>query len=600
MMNVALTSTLGARKRVGLRRLLAKHQRWFVPAVLLLPMLLLLGTFFIYPVGNILVLSLVDRMGAPTLDQYVRILNNSVYLTVLLETVRVSAITTLVCLIAAYPVAYRISQAGATGRSSNLYFWVLLPFWTSILVRTFSWIIILGRNGLVNDVLLTLGITSAPLELMYNAVSVVIGMVHAQLPLAILTLVPVLEKIDPNLQKAASTLGAERGSSFWRVYFPLSVPGVASAGLLVFISSLGFFVTPALLGGPSNAMVGQLIIEQVQELVNWRFAGALAAFLIFTTLVSFLLYDRAFGISSLTNTERPASSRAAPRFSGGGKVVQLASSLSDAVIVSLRHFRVGRWIVSACGTYVPLSIVVFLTFPILLLIPVSFSRGAFIEWPPELFSTQWYEAVSASVQWKSAAMRSVIVGLATATVCLVIGTLAAFAITRHRIWGGSVVLALMLAPMIVPRIITAVGEFYLFAQMKLVGTTVGLVVGHSVLALPYVVVSVMSVLRTVDRRLEHAARVMGAGHVSTLRYITLPLIRSGLIAAFLLAFVTSFDELTVALFVTGGLFGTLPKQMWDDALLKVSPELAAVSVLVLAVVTVLMFLSERLSQRRLR
>jgi putative spermidine/putrescine transport system permease protein len=146
--------------------------------------------------------------------------------------------------------------------------------------------------------------------------------------------------------------------------------------------------------------------------------------------------------------------------------------------------------------------------------------------------------------------------------------------------------------MILPRMIIALALFYLYAQIGLVGSSFGLVLSHVVLAVPYVVVTMMAVLKSHDERLEQAAGTLGAKPWQAIRRITIPLIRPGLISAFLFAFVTSFDELTVALFVTGGLSATLPKQMWDDALLKVSPILAAVSTVILVAVTVVVFIGE--------
>jgi ABC-type spermidine/putrescine transport system permease subunit II len=150
----------------------------------------------------------------------------------------------------------------------------------------------------------------------------------------------------------------------------------------------------------------------------------------------------------------------------------------------------------------------------------------------------------------------------------------------------------LISPLIMPHIIIAIAVFYLFARIGLVGTTVGLVVGHTVLAIPYVVVTVVAVLKNYDRRLDQAASTLGANGARTFLHVTLPLIRSGLVAAFMFAFIISFDELTIALFVTSGRITTLPKQMWDDALLRVSPALAAVATLILAFMTVIILGSE--------
>ena len=563
---------------------------------LLVPVTVLLGCFFLYPVVRLLGLSLFDGSGHFTLLQYSRLFGTPVYVSVLWTTLQIAFWTTVVSLIAGYPVAYAIARADGQ-RRARLMLWVLLPFWTSFLVRTFAWIVLLGRTGVVNDTFLKFGFAKAPLDLIYNMAGVLVGMVHALMPLAILTLVPVMEKINRDLERAASILGARGGASFWRIYFPLSFPGVAAAGLLVFISALGFFITPALLGSPKQTMIGQLIIQQIQEMMNWPFAGAISALLITATVIIFLVYDRLVGMSTLAGeaSDRPGSS------SGPGRIskacLALAGRLSDGLSSAFGAIGVSRGPL-AVGWTSRVFVLLFLSVPALFLIPVSFSKGAFIEWPPTFFSFQWYRAIAESPQWMQAGARSFVVAGLSALVALLIGAPAAFALNRFNLPGKSGVLAVILAPLIVPRIVTAVGLFYLFAQLGLIGTTLGLIIGHAVLSVPYVTITVMAVLRHHDWRLEQAASTMGARRIATLRRITLPLIRNGLIAAYLFAFVTSFDELTIALFVTGGLFGTLPKQMWDDALLKVSPTLAAVSVVLLILITAFVVIAERLSRAR--
>src|SRR5262249_17394729 len=143
----------------------------------------------------------------------------------------------------------------------------------------------------------------APVKFIYNFAGVMIGMVHALMPLAVVTMLAVMRTIDENLPKAASTLGARGGQSFWRVYFPLSLPGVASGALLVFLVSLGFFITPALLGSGREIMIAQVIIEQMQELLNWSFSGAVAVLLLGTTVLVFFLYDQLCGLSSMSGTQ---------------------------------------------------------------------------------------------------------------------------------------------------------------------------------------------------------------------------------------------------------------------------------------------------------
>jgi putative spermidine/putrescine transport system permease protein len=194
-------------------------------------------------------------------------------------------------------------------------------------------------------------------------------------------------------------------------------------------------------------------------------------------------------------------------------------------------------------------------------------------------------------------VRSLVVGFATAIVATAIGTAAAFALSRQPIRGRGAILGLALAPLVLPRIILAVALFYLYARLGLIGTIPGLVLGHVVLAVPYVLITVMAVLHTYDERIDQAARTLGANAWQTLWYVTLPQIWPGIIAGFLFAFITSFDDLTIALFVSGGTTATLPRQMWNDLLLQVNPTLAAVSTVVLVFVTTFIVLAESFRRR---
>ena len=189
--------------------------------------------------------------------------------------------------------------------------------------------------------------------------------------------------------------------------------------------------------------------------------------------------------------------------------------------------------------------------------------------------------VLASPLWAAGALRSVLVGLGTAALCLLLVVPACLALAGLRGRAASAVFALLVSPLIVPRLVVATGLFWLYARVGLVGTDLGLVLGHTVIALPYALLAVAAVLRTHDRRLDLAAASLGARPWQVARHVTLPLIGTGLLSAGLFAFAVSFDELNVALFTAGGLAATLPKLMWDEATLRFSPLLAAVSTLVL-------------------
>ena len=487
---------------------------------------------------------------------------------------------------------------------------MLLPFWTSFLVRTFAWIVLLGRNGALNNTLRDIGLTSVPLEILYNMIGVMVGMVHALMPLAVLTMLSVMETIDRNLSPAAATLGARGGQAFWRIYFPLSLPGVAAAGLLVFITALAFFITPALLGSPRQTMITQVIIQQVEEMLNYSFAGAIAMLLLVTTLAVFFLYDRALGMTTLageaTQGQRGGSERG---FLGkvvaafGGAVTALLGRATDLIAIlweKLCGVRADR--PPRLSGRVPLRLTValmliFLAGPSLFIVPVSFTTEAFIEWPPKWGSLKWYQAIIDHPTWLAAISRSLVVGISAAALAMAIGAPAAFFLARNRFFGKTAAMAFILSPLILPRIVIAVGLFYFYARLGLIGTRIGLTLGHAVLAIPYVVITVMAVLKNYDQRLDQAAASLGASPPRVLWHVTIPLIKSGLIAAFLFAFVTSFDELTISLFISAGTASTLPKQMWDDAILKVSPTLAAISTLLLVFVTIVILTAEYFQRR---
>jgi putative spermidine/putrescine transport system permease protein len=402
-------------------------------------------------------------------------------------------------------------------------------------------------------------------------------------------MLPTINQIDPRLKLAAATMGATRIEAFWRVTFQLSMPGVAAAGLLVFIGSLGFFITPALLGGPRDTMLGQVIIQQILSQQNWVFAGALAVMLVGSSLFACLVYDRLFGLSGMGGgTPRGASDRWARR-AGLWIVARVANASAR-----LAGGRRAGWLLPLYAW----TLILVLLLPILAAIPMAFTNSTFLSFPPPGYSTRWFAEYFASPVWMAATARSFGIGLASACLTLLIAAPAAFGLSRSTGRLSSAVFLVFLAPLIIPGIVMAVGLFYLFAQIGLVATDLGIVLGHTITGIPLAVVILLAQLRHYDWRLNQAAETMGAGRKRVVRRIMAPLVKGGLVAAFIFAFLNSFEELTVALFIGGGLKTTLPRQMWDDITLQVTPTLAAASVIVLGVVTGLFLLGESFRPRR--
>jgi putative spermidine/putrescine transport system permease protein len=207
------------------------------------------------------------------------------------RTFQMSAVVTFICLLLAYPLAYWLSTLSER-KANVLLILVLLPFWTSVLVRIAAWIVLLQNNGLVNRFFIWLGITDTPIPLLFNRVGVIIAMVHILLPFAILPLYSVMKSVPPNYLRAAISLGSAPLAAFVRVYLPQTYPGVAAGGLLVFITSIGYYVTPALLGGPSDQMLSYYVAQYTNVEVNWGMACALGGVLLTTTLVLYAVYRK--------------------------------------------------------------------------------------------------------------------------------------------------------------------------------------------------------------------------------------------------------------------------------------------------------------------
>ncbi len=264
--------------------------------LLLLPAVGFLALAFALPLALIAIRSVTDP--EPGLGHYVTIGTVNVYLRVLAATFGLALTVTLATVVLGYPVAYALARSRGTWRFL-LVALVLLPFWTSLLVRTYAWMVILGRYGIVNQVLMALGITEEPLKLLHTSLATHVGMIHILLPFLILPLWSVMTRLDPALTMAARSLGASPLRAFLRVFVPLTLPGVMAGAMLVFILALGFYVTPALLGGPADLTLSMLISQQVSELLAWGFASALAVTLLVATLAVLALAGRFLGLGRI-------------------------------------------------------------------------------------------------------------------------------------------------------------------------------------------------------------------------------------------------------------------------------------------------------------
>lgn len=265
-----------------------------VPAGLngLLPALILIMLFFVVPVLALLLRSVTEP--EPGLQNYAALLGDGTYARVFFNTFLVAALVTIVTVLVAFPVAWMLAIM-PSGPASIIFGIIILSMWTNLLTRTYAWMVLLQRTGVINRTLMTIGVIDHPLPLINNLTGVTIGMVYIMLPFMILPLVGTLRAIDPMTLRAASLCGASPFQAFRRILVPLSLPGVAAGGLMVFVMSLGYFVTPALLGGTSNMMLAEMIAQMVQSLLNWGLGSAAAFILLVVTMALYALQLRLAG-----------------------------------------------------------------------------------------------------------------------------------------------------------------------------------------------------------------------------------------------------------------------------------------------------------------
>ncbi|MBB4233239.1 ABC transporter permease subunit [Rhizobium mongolense] len=536
--------------------------------------------------GVPMVLLFLSSVNAPifSFSNYEAFFSRPANIKVLIQTIEISLISTVLCLLLGYPTAYLITSASKQIRAMLITF-VMISYLTSFLARTYAWIVILGDRGLVNNMLIELGLISTPLQLIYNRAAVYIGIVHMMLPIMILPLISVMMGTNKSLMAAARSMGARPGTAFWRVFVPLSLPGVRSGCVLVFVLCLGFYVTPAALGGLGDAMLSTFIAAQVKASLNLGPTAASSFILLAIALVVifFVGMDLSGSPDGLSKSQRVGR---------GGRIV--AAILPRHFLREIAApYRAKRWLAELykasggddrlkySGISFLVAIMFFLLFPGVVVIAMSFSPGTFLEFPPSSLSLQWYVSFFGNPSWYDAMMTSIEIGLVVAALSTFAGTLAAYGISRSGPGMRSALTMAVLAPITFPVIVVGIGTYLGLVKLGLIGTETGIVLAHSIGAIGYVVVIVSATLANFDRRLEDAARSMRANPLQTFARVTLPLIRPGIIGGAVFAFLHSFDEVVITSLIGGLSIRTLPLKMWQNMRHQLDPTIAAVASLLM-------------------
>ena len=266
---------------------------------LTIPYLFMVFFLIVIPIGWLFYMSFIGRDGTLSMENYARMLKSKAYVRIFLTTFKISFLTTLICAVLGYPLAYFMSQL--SNRWANIcMIGVLIPFWTSLLVRTYAWLVLLQKKGVVNSFAIDIGLISEPIKFVHNTSGTLIGMVHIMLPFLILPLYANMKAIDKDCLKAASSLGATPTRAFWTVFFPLSIPGLLAGLLIVFVLCLGFYVTPAVLGGGKVIMAAMKISSNIELYFSWGAASALGVVLLTVTMAILFAASKLISIDQIS------------------------------------------------------------------------------------------------------------------------------------------------------------------------------------------------------------------------------------------------------------------------------------------------------------
>lgn len=562
------------------------------PALLLLPAICFLAFIYLLPLIDLIRISV---SGPSWLTYFQRVFAVPLYWESLVRTMQISVTVAFLCLLFGYPTALLIHRSRGIARAL-IATAIVLPYFIAILIRTYAWMVLLGRNGPVNKFLVSMGVLSEPVQLLFHRGTVLLGMTAVLLPLMVLTIYSSVSRLDPGLTRAALASGAGPIAVFWRVLLPLTLPGIGAGFLLVFVAAIGFFITPTLLGGPGDQMFAMHITQQADSVTSEGFLQALGVVLLLITLLVVAFAGRFLGLEfiwggrKLTETTagkaRTAATTATSHRSFGG-------AFADAVgwpllrLLGMLPASCGTWTVRLMGGLV----IAVLILPIVVVMIISFSSASYLTFPPPGFSLRWYEQFFSDTNWMRAFWSSALIATVSAVIAVGLGTCAALGIVRGNVRGKSVIMLLLVSPIIVPPVVLGLSLYTLFLRFDLIGSVFGLAAAHAIGGLPIVVVILAAALQGVDTRLEQAASVHGASSLTVLRLVTLPAIAPGLAAATFFAFLHSFDELVLTLFLSSAQLKTLPLMLWGDINYRLNPVLAVVSTLEVLLVVGGLFLA---------
>jgi ABC-type spermidine/putrescine transport system permease subunit I len=527
------------------------------------PGLLWMGLFFLVPLALVFAISFASRgtyggivwefTAANYLDLW-----HPLYGKILGQSLWYASLTTAICFVLGFPLAYMIARSPARWQPVLLLL-VMLPFWTNFLVRTYAWMIVLRQDGLVNGLLRALGIVDAPLELLYTPTAVVIGLVYGYLPFMVLPLYVAVERLDPRLVEAAWDLYASRWAIFTRVVVPLTMPGIVGGCVLVFIPSIGSFITPDLLGGARSMMIGNLIQHEYLVVRDWPLGSAVSFVLMAIVMAAVALYYR-------------HAARTAGPLEG-----------------TMRRGSTGLSLVSGLA-------MLFLYGPILVLVLYSFN-AAHLSMAWRGTTLKWYAALWQDEALLAATANSLLIAVISTIGATLLGGLMALGMERMPLRRQQIIEGGLVLPLVIPEVMMGVALMLLFVMLKMPLGLTTVILGHIVFNIPLVTIMIRTRLRKLDPALREAAADLGADSWQVFRHVTLPLLRPAIWGAVLVAFTVSLDDFLVTFFTAGPGATTLPLKVYSMIKSGVTPEINALSALLLLISMACVALSLHLQRR---
>ncbi|WP_417374419.1 ABC transporter permease subunit [Glutamicibacter protophormiae] len=550
-----------------------ERRRWpLLKHLPILAVIAVLACFFLWPLVQVLYRSLsgggaIDYLHPSiTFAHYASLFTDPAIGLVLKNTIVISVLSALVSLLVGFPLAYLMSRVSAR-TAMVIYSLILLPLGVNILVRLFGVLQLFAPNGPVNWTLAQWGLSKV--NLLYTTGMVVFGMVIYLLPILVLVLYSGMVAVEPSLITAAKAAGASGTQAFMRVFLPLVRSSTIGGTLLIFVLALGFFVTPDVLGTPSNMMISVYISGQVQN-YQWGESSAAGMVLLVVALAFAMIAIKLSGLASLAS------------YGGGGKGVgrrePLRLSVSSVIL----------WGVCVVA-------ITSLLAPLVLVVVASVDPHLYPTWPPSSFSLTWYVDAFTDPRWSTAAFTSLRVAVYAMILATLMGFFGARALlaTRSKVLGGTLV-GVFYAPLIVPSILLAIGTLDTQRVMGLFGTDLGLAAAQACLSVPFTVTIFLASLRAIDHRLEEAAWTLGASKRHATLRVVVPLILASAIGAALISFLNSWDEVVIAVFQTTGDSATLPVLFYSYVKEGFRPTINAVgTLLILLAAAIITFSSMR-------